>query len=547
MHKNIYQSIIPLIIGLSVVLGFYLGKHFDRNEFIQNNVQNSPVSHLKNLPYIIQLIENYYVDTVNVADFLETGINDMLAELDPHSTYIPARDFNRVNESLEGNFQGIGVEFRMFKDTLLITRVIPGGPSEKAGLRSLDRIVKVEEMDIAGKNISSDSLMKILRGPANSVVNISVYRKSENKVFPVTIRRGVIPIKSINIYEMIDSKTGYIKIDRFSRNTYFEFLDAMSHLEQNGMQRLILDLRDNGGGYLNAATAIANEFLPKGKLIVFTKGKARKRENYFSDKDGKYLKIPITVLINENSASASEIVSGCLQDHDRAIIIGRRSFGKGLVQEQFNLPDGSALRLTVARYFTPSGRFIQKPYSGKIEEYITETYQRYYSGELFHEDSVKTFDTTKYYSDCGRLLVGGGGIYPDIFVPADTSIFPSHLSRFVNFTLMQNFAIEYIESNYIRGVNDPDKIIAKFEEDPLKWKKWIDYNKNNGLEINYQTVLTLKDFYNQRILNFMLRILKNETDVFKYMMNSDNEVKKALEILNKTKSGNPCEFPLLQN
>lgn len=392
-------------------------------------------------------INNAYVDTVNNKKLEEDAIVAMMEELDPHSQYISVEEFNAVNDPLLGSFEGIGVQFRIVEDTVAIVNTIKGGPSEKVGVMAGDRIVYVDDSLVAGIKIKNESVMRLLKGPKGTKVNVRIFRRGEKDLLDFTITRDVIPTYSVDIAYMLDDKTGYIKLSKFSATTHKEFVKAAKRLKQEGMSQLILDLRGNGGGYLSEAVDIADEFLPKGSLVVFTEGRFRPKKTYNARRKGLLEDMPLAVLIDDESASASEIVAGAVQDNDRGTIVGRRSFGKGLVQEQVMLSDNSAIRITVARYYTPTGRCIQKPFDGNLEDYLLESYDRYENGELFSADSIHLNDTLKYYTPKGKVVYGGGGIIPDVYVPLVDDSTEYYFNRIVNLGILYQYAFDYCDSH----------------------------------------------------------------------------------------------------
>ncbi len=450
-NKAIIFIILPIIVSFFLVIGIYLGAYLSQNSVDKTIIfpANTKLANTNKLNEILNFIQDMYVDTVDNTELTEISISSILSKLDPHSYYIPAKEFNDMNDPLEGNFQGIGVEFRINSDTVTVISVIANGPAEKVGLESGDRIVKVNGANIAGIGITNEQVMKLLKGQKNTKVQVGVFRNGLKKLFNYTITRGEIPIYSVESPYMIKDKIGFIKINKFAKTTYPEFLQATKKLLNQGMESLIIDLRGNGGGVMNAATDIADEILSKNKMVVYTLGKSRAKEEVYSTDGGILEKTNITILINESSASASEILAGAIQDNDRGTIIGRRSFGKGLVQEQVMWPDGSALRLTVARYYTPSGRCIQKPYSGDFEKYNMESYNRYLDGELLSADSIHLSDSLKYYTPQGKVVYGGGGIMPDVFVPIDTAGNSSYFYELRYRGLLQDFSLEYVDKNRI--------------------------------------------------------------------------------------------------
>ncbi len=406
--------IYALILAFGVMLGFVINSITIGKQAMGNRNYDK-------IEDVLNYISFKYVDTINRAQLVDKSIDKILSNLDPHSVYIPAKDLGEMNESLEGNFEGIGIEFFIVQDTITVVTAIAGGPAELTGLKAGDRIVKIEDSVVAGVKIKDTAVKSRLRGPAGTKVRVSVMRSGSPKLLAFQIARDKIPLYSIDAAYMATSDIGYIRITSFSANTHQEFVEKLHQLQDKGMKKLVIDLRGNPGGYLQAATSIADELISGEKLLVYTKGKAYDRQDYLAGKPGLFEKGDLCILIDQGSASASEILSGAIQDWDRGTIIGRTSFGKGLVQEQYDLKDGSALRLTIARYYTPSGRCIQRPYDKGADQYYNEIYDRYSRGEFVHEDSITSLDTTVYKTSKGKRVYGGGGIRPDIFVPMDTS------------------------------------------------------------------------------------------------------------------------------
>lgn len=435
----------PLLMALCVVVGILIG-NFYANHFSGNrlNIINSGSNRLSNL---LHIIDDQYVDKVNIDSLVNNAIPLILAELDPHSVYISAKDAQAANDDLKGSFTGIGVEFTIRQDTIHVQNVISNGPAERAGVLAGDKIISVDGKPFVGKIVTNEEAMHRLKGPKDTKVKIGVLRYGSKKPKYITITRGEIPQKSIAATYMLDDKTGYIRIKNFGETTYPELLIALEQLSQQGFSNLVIDLRDNTGGLLTSAIQIANEFLPKNKLIVYTEGRKSPKQEFASDGHGSYQKLPLVVLINEVSASASEIFAGAMQDNDRATIIGRRSFGKGLVQQQIGFPDGSILRLTIARYYTPSGRCIQKPYStGDDKNYEQDLITRYQHGEFFSQDSIKHHGPA-YHTGIGRVVYGGGGITPDIFVAEDTLGMTSYYKEASMSGLILQYAFTYTDDN----------------------------------------------------------------------------------------------------
>jgi len=445
------NAFLPIIFSIILISGIWIGYFLSLN-FASglNTFHHKKEGNGEKINSLLDYIEYQYVDTINKSDLVEKTVTAMLQNLDPHSSYIPASEFEMTNESLEGNFDGIGVEFNIIKDTIRIISVIEGGPSEKAGLKAGDRLIKVEEINMTGPKISNKEVFDKLRGKSGSIVNITIFRHGILKPVVYKITRGTIPIYSIDASYMLNSNIGYIKISKFGSTTYDEYIKAFNELTKLGMKKMILDLRGNPGGYLNAAVDISDEFLKKGMLIVYTEGKSSAKRTYNATERGSFENNDVVVLIDEGSASASEIVAGALQDNDRGLIVGRRSFGKGLVQDQLQLPDGSAIRLTVARYYTPTGRCIQKPYSDDKTLYYSEEYERFHKGELLSADSIKLDKTKQYKTPEGKIVFGGGGIMPDIFVPIDTSISNSNLNQVFNTGIINSFAFDYVDKNRVK-------------------------------------------------------------------------------------------------
>ncbi|ADV43450.1 S41 family peptidase [Bacteroides helcogenes] len=523
----------PLIIAISVVAGILIGtfyaRHFAGNRLgIINGSSNK-------LNALLRIIDDQYVDTVNMTDLVEKAMPQILAELDPHSTYIPAQKLEEVNSELEGSFSGIGIQFTIQEDTIHVNSVIPGGPSEKVGLMAGDRIVMVNDSLFTGKGLTNEKAMRNLKGPKGSQVKLSIKRSTEKKLLDFTITRGDIPQNSIDAAYMLDNNFGYIQISKFGRTTHVELLNAIAQLSHEKCKGLIIDLRDNTGGYMEAATRMVNEFLPEGKLIVYTHGRKYPRMEEYANGTGSCQKMPLVVLVNEGSASASEIFAGAIQDNDRGTIIGRRSFGKGLVQQPIDFSDGSAIRLTIARYYTPSGRCIQRPYeNGKDSKYEMDWITRYEHGEFFSKDSIKLDEKLRYSTRLGRPVYGGGGIMPDIFVPQDTTGVTSYLIEVSNKGLVLQFSFQYTDRNREK--------LSEFqnEEDLLKYlrrqgivEQFVRFAdskdvKRRNLLINKSYKLLEKNLYGYIIYNILGR-----EKYIRYINQSDITVKKALEILER--------------
>jgi carboxyl-terminal processing protease len=453
----------PIFIALSLVVGILIGIYLPG----KNLAPQSASIRLKNdkLQYILRVIEDRYVDSVNKNDLEEAAIPAMLKKLDPHSIYIAAKDLKRANEPLQGNFDGIGISFNMLTDTILVISTIPGGPSEKVGLQAGDKIIFINDSLVAGRKISDEGVMGKLKGPRGTLVKLKVLRKGHNELLPFEITRDKIPIYSVDVAYMVNDNTGYIKVNGFAMTTFEDFMKGLKELKAKGMTKLILDLRANSGGVMEAAIQIANQFLKKGDLIVYTKGRSQPREDARATGEGEFATGELVVLIDEFSASASEILAGAIQDNDRGTLIGRRSFGKGLVQEPIMFNDGSGMRLTIARYYTPTGRSIQKPYNKGIEKYYEDLNDRFARGEFEVSDSIHFSDSLKFTTPQGKTVYGGGGIMPDKFVPADTTGISSYFLRVRNLGLIYRFAIKYTENNR--------EILKKFIE-PGEFENYLD-------------------------------------------------------------------------
>ncbi len=525
----------PLIIALCVVLGILIGtfyaNHFGGNKL---NIIGSGSNKLTNL---LHIIEDQYVDDADIDSIVEMAIPQVLAELDPHSVYLNAERAEAETALLRGSFYGIGVGFTIRNDTIHVENVIANGPAARAGILDGDKIVMIDGEPFVGKTITNEEAMRRLKGDKDTKVTIGVVRYGEKDVKEFVVTRGEITQNSITAAYMVDDRTGYIRIKNFGETTYAELLIALATLSEKGMKALILDLRENGGGYLQSAVQIANEFLSKNKLIVYTEGRRSQRQDYRSDGHGSYQHLPLVVLINEASASSAEILAGALQDNDRAMIIGRRSFGKGLVQQEIGFPDKSRLRLTVARYYTPSGRCIQKPYVGGDEEgYVQDLMKRYESGEFFSEDSIK-HSGREFYTANGRPVYEGGGITPDIFVAEDTTNITSYYRQAVMSGLVLQFAYSYTDGNrqVLRKYSSLDELKAYLARQNIV-EQFVVYAEGHGLQrrnlMIKKSYALLDRYIKSRIIYNML----NE-DVWTEYINEDDEVVlKAKEILESGES-----------
>ncbi len=535
MRPNKSNRLMPLLIALCVVRGIvvriFYANHFSGNRL---NIINSGSNRINNL---LHIIDDQYVDKVNIDSLVDMAIPQILSDLDPHSVYFSAKEMQQTTDDLKGSFSGVGIEFIIREDTIRIQGVVKNGPADQVGIRAGDKIVSVDGKPFVGKVVTNSEAMKRLKGPKDTKVKIGVIRYGEKKVKNYTITRGDIPQKSIVAAYMLDENTGYIKIKNFGENTYPEMLIALAKLSQEGFSNLVVDLRDNTGGYLKPAVQIANEFLPKNKLIVYTEGRKSPRQDYLSDGRGSYQRIPLVVLINEGSASASEIFAGAIQDNDRGTIIGRRSFGKGLVQNQIEFTDGSMIRLTIARYYTPSGRCIQKPYTaGDNADYEEDLLARYQHGEFFSQDSIKHTGPA-YHTGLGRTVYGGGGITPDIFVPEDTLGMTSYFKEAAMRGLILQFAFVYTDNNRPKLSSFENMYdLADYLDSQNTVDKFATYADKNGLK---RRNLLIKKSYDMLKLYINSRIIYNimdEEDWIEYLNLDDNVVKTALDVFKRNEA-----------
>lgn len=476
------KHLTPIYLAVAVAFGVLLGIVIARSNDASNTFINKG-SNMNLVDKVFYLIENDYVDTVNIEKLQVEAVTSVIDKMDPHSEYFEPEVLEEVNEDLQGSFEGIGVTFRIEKDTVTIISTIKGGPSEKCGIMAGDRIVYVGDSLIAGVGIINNKVMKMLKGPRGTKVNVKMFRRGVPELLDFTITRDVIPTYSVEVAYMLNETTGYIKLVKFIATTHKEFVNAVKKLQKQGMKELVFDLRDNAGGYLSEAVEIADEFLPRGSLIVYTQGEHRDRQYIFARRNGMLEDTPVKILIDEGSASASEIVAGALQDNDRGTIIGRRSFGKGLVQEQFDLGGGAGLRLTVARYYTPTGRCIQKPFDGDREKYIYEAYDRYTSGEMFSADSIHFADSLKYVTPGGKTVYGGGGIMPDVYVPLKQDSTEYFFNKIVNASIVFQYAFDYSDAHRdeIMKYGDEKSFDKKFKFTDAMWNEILKEAKKKKL------------------------------------------------------------------
>jgi len=536
MNKKMNKIYLPLLFAIVLVSGILLGKVLNNNPH-ENYSQVYQVN--DKLGRIISYIENRYVDTVSRERLEESAIPAILEELDPHSVYIPAKEMQSVNEDMRGNFEGIGITFIQQEDTVIITSIISGGPSAKIGLLAGDRIMKVNDTLIVGKNIPSNDIVKKLKGEKGTKVKVSVQRNNVPELIEVEIIRDEIPLYSVDVSYMVDNEIGYMKINRFAGTTFNEFVEGAKKLKKQGLKKLILDLRGNTGGYMVAATDIADQFLEEGKLIVYTEGKASPKQEIYSTRRGICKDVELVILQDEFAASASEILAGAIQDNDRGVIIGRRSFGKGLVQEPYQLNDGSVIRLTIARYYTPTGRSIQKPYTDDKNEYFNDLNERFHNGEFSEADSIHFSDSLKYKTPEGNIVYGGGGIMPDVFVPLDTTGFSKYYAEVIRKGVLYNFAFEYVDNNRNSLIKYKDaSSINNYLESIQIFNQFTDFAEENGVSD------TIKGFKKSRhLVNTLLKanIARNVIDndgfypIFKEV---DTTLKTAIQYLQESKKAN---------
>ena len=517
----------PLYYSFVLIAGILIGTLLaDKNLLtIKTGKEDNP----NKLVSLIDFIEDNYVDSVDKKKIIDDAIASILKNLDPHSYYLNPEEYAKAKEEMSGSYEGVGVEFLILRDSLMVNRVVPFGPSFRAGIQSGDRIVQVDGKDISGKSLNNEGVMKMLKGDAGSTVNISVLRKKEYVNF--NVERGSLPLPSVPSYYKVEDGLGYIKIERFARTTYDEFITAGNALKNQGCNKFILDLRGNGGGLLDQATSIAEEFLEKDRLMVYTAGTHSGRNDYNTQKRGVFADVQVTVLIDEYSASASEIVAGALQDWDRALVVGRRSFGKGLVQSEIELPDKSALRLTTARYYTPTGRCIQKPY-GDSSKYFNETHQRWSSGELFNQEKITHVDSLKFYTPSGRVVYGGGGITPDVFIPFDSTSTSFALIDIINFGILRHLSFDYVDQNRTQLSNwkSFDLYQKNYKTEDALLEKTLLSAKENNILYTKAEVAKLKSQCALRFKAQIARALFDENAMIRIMNTEDPELIKAVEI-----------------
>ena len=535
MNKNNRLTIwLPVIIAISIAVGIFIGNHYlsitkgTKKTYSSGNKINA----------ILDIIDEQYVDTVSMSQLVESTIPKIFSELDPHSVYIPAEEAAVVNEELEGSFSGIGVSFNLQTDTILVIDVISGGPSEKAGLLPFDRIITINDSVFSGQKKNQGEIMKTLRGAKNSIVKLGVKRGNSPNLLYFDVTRGDVPVYSIDASYEAAKGIGYIKVSKFARNTYNEFITAIAKLKQQGCNSFIIDLRNNTGGYMDAAINMINEFMPEGRLIVYTEGKSFPRSDIYANGTGTCKDAPIVVLTDEISASASEIFSGAIQDNDRGTIIGRRTFGKGLVQTQMSLSDGSEMRLTIARYYTPSGRCIQKKYEiGNTDAYNQDIYNRYMHGEFDSADSIKMDDSLKYQTIGGRTVYGGGGIMPDIFIPRDTSGITSYFSNVINSGVLYLYALEYSDHHRekLSSFKSWNELYKYLQKQPIL-NDFVNFAATKGIRKRPTLIHISGKLIENQLQAYIVRNFFGDEGFYQIFLKDDVNILRAIKILQEVKS-----------
>ena len=537
MYKNSKRTVLfPLLLAAGVVLGLVLGQYLGRNSTTSQlkGMLSRMALPTNKLTYTLSLIENQYVDSVSMDSLAEHVIPLLVKELDPHSVYIPASEMQALNEPLEGEFDGIGVVFNMATDTVIVLNVIPQGPSDKAGIKAGDRIIEIGDSVVAGRKIPQNNVVKMLRGPRGTTVHLGIGRQGVSGLVPIDVERGVIPIRSIESAFRIADGVGYVKLGQFARTTYDEFRRALASLRAEGVTKLIFDLRGNSGGFLDQAIAVANEFLHKGQLIVYTEDRRHEQLREYADGNGSAQDMEVVVLIDEGSASSSEILAGALQDNDRGTIVGRRSFGKGLVQRQIPYSDGSALRLTTARYYTPTGRSIQKPYTiGDDESYEEDIWNRYKNNEFFSADSIHFADSLKRTTPGGKVVYGGGGIMPDVFIPADTTDVTKYFIEVSGRNILYRYTIEYADRHReaLNAVQTIGDLQALLDSDKTLVDDFVRYAARKGVAPRYGDIAR-----SRRLIEAQLRAYIGRNTKLENIYPVDNVIVRAVGILKEDKN-----------
>lgn len=535
-NRSIFsKAYLPILFALVLLAGFYLGLQLRGTQPMQPEKRFFSIGfdRYDKINDVLNYIYDAYVDTVSRDMLVEDAVENMLMNLDPHSAYIPASAFRELNDPLMGSFEGIGIEFNMILDTVVVISPIAGGPSERAGIMPGDRIIAVEGDPIAGVRKSTNEVVSLLKGRKGTEVNVSVMRRNVSEPLAFRLVRDKIPSYSLDIAYMVDDEIGYIRLNKFAATTHQEFLTALTQLKAEGMEKLILDLRDNGGGFLDAAISIADELLEKDRLIVYTDGRRRPQTYAYARKKGGFETQPLVVLINEWSASASEIIAGAVQDNDRGMVIGRRSFGKGLVQEQVQLGDGSAMRLTVARYYTPTGRSIQKPYENGDEEYYNDFMQRFLSGELESAENIHFDDSLRFETPGGRTVYGGGGIMPDIFIPIETNEQTGFFNQTANRGLIYRFAFDYADRNRerISAYGDAKRFVNTFQVDGALFRQFLSFAREEGLNPQPNSLSVSDPLIRNHLKAYIGRNVFGNEAFFPVLHAKDLAIERAVESL----------------
>lgn len=555
MYKNNKHTILfPLILAVGIVLGILLGQFVGRNKVesqLRTLISRGGLNTSNKIMQTCMLVEHKFVDSISMDSLSELVIPLMMKELDPHSVYIPAREMQQVNEPLEGEFDGIGVVFNAATDTVIILNVTPNGPSAKAGIVPGDRIIEVNDTIVAGVKMPQNDIVKRLRGKRGTEVKLSLMRQGIDDLVDVTVVRDAIPIESIESYFMVTEDIGFIRLSQFARTSYLELLRALVDLRKQGMRKLIFDLRDNAGGYLDQAIMIANEFLPKDKLIVYTEDRNGMQVKEFSDGTGTSSDLALVVLIDEGSASSSEILAGAVQDNDRGTIVGRRSFGKGLVQSQLPYADGSALRLTVARYYTPTGRSIQKPYKNGDElDYEMDMVRRYQNNEFFSADSIHFADSLRFVTPKGKVVYGGGGIMPDVFIPMDTTDITKYYVEVTGRNILYRYTIEYADRHReaLNKVQTIDELTALLDSDKSLFDDFVRYASEHGVKPNRRDIARSRKIMEAQLRAYIGRNTALEDNGFYYnIFPIDEVVKRSIELLGEMSYPDPSYYEKEEN
>jgi len=531
------KYILPILTVLAVALGILIGSALTQKANAQRIVYQNGQWHFEQskVDKLLQLMESAYVDEINVDSITDEAMVELVQKLDPHSAYIPKEDLEMVNSELAGSFSGIGVQFTIQQDTVRIVAVIAGGPSEGVGVLAGDKIISVDDSAFVGKKMNNEKVMKTLRGPKGTKVKLGIIRSGAAEPLYFTITRGDIPVNSVDAKFIIDGKIGFIRVNKFSETTYKEFITALAELKAKGATSYIIDLRENSGGYMDQAIRMANEFLRRGDGIVYSEGRAYPRYEAKADGSGRFKDVPLAVLIDDFSASASEIFSGAMQDNDRATIIGRRSFGKGLVQQQMPFDDGSAVRLTVARYYTPSGRCIQKPYTmGDQKDYEKELVDRFEHGEFYSADSVHFNDTTVYRTKSGRIVHGGGGIMPDVFVGRDTTLNTPYYNKVVNLAFTYQFAYQYTDKHRKELLKFKDwKSLEKHLNQQNLVKEFVAFAAEKDVAPNEAEIQKSRPLLSRLLNAYIVRNILGDEGFFPLFERDDEITKKAIEVLSR--------------